>query len=111
MSSTCLWVLSSPSWKNLHYWPGIGLEEVSCLVIFAAGVYALWKIKAPEEWTSSSVLLVVSVLFDSTLWLNPRVLFNAFPLLLALGVWLRRDWYRTTTCSSPASCQWSSCST
>ena len=46
---------------------------------------------------SHSVLLVASVLVDSTLWVNPRVLFNAFPLILALGVWLRRDWYRATT--------------
>ncbi|MGH9019846.1 MAG: hypothetical protein ACRDV0_02370, partial [Acidimicrobiales bacterium] len=86
----------------LHKWPAIGLTETLSLAVFAAGVYALWRIRAPVEWSVYSLLLVASVVFDTALWANPRFLFNAFPLVLAIGVWLRRDAYRVALATSAA---------
>lgn len=83
----------------LHLWPGIGLIETLSLVVFAAGIYALWHIRAPSEWTVFVVLLVAVVIFDSAFWASPRMLLNAFPLVAALGVWLRRDAYRAAVCA------------
>ncbi len=93
--------LAAP-FSHLRLWPGIGTIELTSLAVFFLGVYALWRIRAPIEWTVYSVLLVLSTIFDSALWANPRILLNAFPLILALGAWLKRDSLRVTLAASAA---------
>jgi Mannosyltransferase (PIG-V) len=90
-------VLAPIHW--LHLWPGVGLIETLSLLVFAAGVYALWRVRAPSEWSIFAILMVAVAVFDSALWANPRLLFNAFPIVLALAVWLRRDAFRVAMCA------------
>jgi hypothetical protein len=76
---------------HLHYWPGIGLSETASLLVLAVALVAMRKINAPTEWWIFAGLVMAAVIFDSAQWVSPRFLLNAFPLLLALGVWLHRD--------------------
>lgn len=85
--------------EHLRYWPGVGLTEVLSLVVLAAGLGALVRVRAPLEWTAFALLVMGVVLFDSGTWANPRFVLNAFPLLLGLGVWARRRVFWVMTAS------------
>ena len=78
----------------LHYWPGLGLTETLSLLVLAAAVVGSIRSKVPSEWMIFGILVAAGSMFDKALWLNPRILYNAFPLLMGLAVWLRREWYR-----------------
>jgi hypothetical protein len=93
--------LSAPI-DHLRQWPGVGVVVVLDLVVAAVGFHALRRVRAPVEWVVYSVAIVGATLFDSALWVDPRVLLNAFPLVLALGVWLRRDAARVALAVSAA---------
>ncbi|HEV2427213.1 MAG TPA: hypothetical protein VGS61_03210, partial [Acidimicrobiales bacterium] len=93
--------LTSP-FDHLRHWPGIGAIELASLAVAVLGVYALAKMRAPIEWTVYSALVVLAAVFDSALWATPRILLDAFPLVLALGVWLKRDGFRIALAASAA---------
>ena len=78
----------------LHYWPGIGLSETLSFIVLVVALVGAIRSKVPSEWIVFGVLVAAGSMFDKALWLNPRILFNAFPLLMGLAVWLRRKWYR-----------------
>ncbi len=72
--------------RSLNYWPGIGITVVASLALLAWALTSFVRTRAPVEWWLYSVSIVAVVLFDSALWLTPRILMNAFPLVLAIGV-------------------------
>jgi hypothetical protein len=82
----------------LHYWPSLGLIDTAGIIMSIVGLVALWRIRAPIEWTAYALILVASVFFDSALWLTPRILLNAFPLVIGLAIWLRRGAFYTVVC-------------
>ncbi len=82
---------------HLHHWPGTALTELASLGALALAVVACVRVRVPLEWTVYGAGVILVVLIDGGSWLNPRFLLDAFPLLLGLGVWLKRDAYRAAT--------------
>jgi hypothetical protein len=70
----------------LGKWPGIGITEVLSFMVLAWALASFVRARVPVEWWLYSVSILVVVLFDAVLFVNPRVLMNAFPLVLAIGV-------------------------
>ncbi len=79
--------------------PGVALTELVSLFVLVLAVVGSLRVKAPTEWVIYGGLVMLSALFDSTLWASPRMLFNAFPLLMGLAVWARREGGRLLTYS------------
>lgn len=76
---------------HLNDWPGVALTELVSLFVLVIAVVGSLKVKVPTEWIIYGALVMASSLFDSALWASPRMLFNAFPLLMGLAVWARRE--------------------
>lgn len=61
-------------------------------------IYVVWKKhRLPLEATAYSGVILALMILPATVTARPRFLFTAFPLLIALAVWLdspsRRDWW------------------
>jgi hypothetical protein len=61
-------------------------------------IYVAWKRhRLPIEAAAYSVVVVALMILPATVTARPRFLFTAFPLLIAVAVWLdapqRRDWW------------------
>jgi hypothetical protein len=65
---------------------GSGVVTIASIVVAGLGLVALVGLRAPGEWLILSVVVLVAVTFDGGAWIAPRFLFDAFPLVLALGV-------------------------
>jgi hypothetical protein len=66
--------------------PFAGYTEVVCLAIVVWAVWCFVRGRVPLEWWLFSLSIIVVNLFDKSLLVNPRILMNAFPLVLAIGV-------------------------
>jgi hypothetical protein len=84
---------------HLGDWPGVALTELASLGVLTAALYGSWRARVPTEWILYGSLVMASALFDSTTWASPRMLYNAFPLLMGLAVWARREGGRALTYS------------
>ena len=84
---------------HLNDWPGVALTELVSLAVLAVAVVGSLRVKVPTEWIIYGGIVMASTFFDSSLWANPRMLFNAFPLLMGLAVWARREGGRLLTYS------------
>jgi hypothetical protein len=76
----------------------IGLGAVSVVV----ACWALWRWRPPGELVLYAVGVVGLALVAHTLGPRPRFVFTAIPLVWALGVWLRGEWFRLATLASTA---------
>jgi hypothetical protein len=83
----------------LNHWPGIGIIVIASLAVLAWAITSFVRARVPVEWWLYSLSIVVVVLFDSALWLTPRFLMNAFPLVLAIGVGSSRRTFLTVAIS------------
>lgn len=72
---------------------GIGTIEIVSILLAVAGLLAMWKIRAPAIWWLYTVPVLLISLFDGGSWLDPRLLLDAFPLLLAAAVWVKGRWF------------------
>jgi hypothetical protein len=72
------------SW--LGNWPGTGITEVAGIVVLMWAIVSFIRSRVPVEWWLYSMSIVVVVVFDAALILSPRILINAFPLILGIGV-------------------------
>ena len=90
-------LLAPISW--LSHWNSAGITEWTCGVLFVAALWCFVRARVPIEWWLYSVSIVVVVLFDGALYVTPRVLLNAFPLILAVGVVSeRKNFVRLAIC-------------
>ena len=67
-------------------WSGVTLVETFCVAAAAAGFWAMRRAKVPGTWWAFAVPLLASVVFDAALWLTPRFLLSAFPLIAAAAI-------------------------
>jgi len=66
----------------------------SGLVILLVSVWALWRWHPPAELVLYAAGVIGLALVARTLGPRPRFLLTALPLVWALGVWLRGEWFR-----------------
>jgi hypothetical protein len=70
----------------LSHWSPAGFTEVICIVVLAWAMTCFVRARVPISWWLYSLSIVVVTMFDGGLYLTPRILLNAFPLVLAIGV-------------------------
>jgi len=56
------------------------------IALALAGLVLLAVLRAPLSWVVMSVVVLAAVTFDGGAWIAPRFLFDAFPLVLAMGI-------------------------
>ncbi len=81
-------------------WSGITLVETGCVVLALAGLCAMRRADVPATWWIVGVAVLVSVIFDWAMWLTPRLLLDAFPLVSAAAVVMPGKRYRFVLASS-----------
>ena len=79
---------------------GITLVEVVCLLIAAGGLWAMRRARVPGTWWAFTLPFLASVVFDRGLWLTPRFLLSAFPLVPAAALVVRGRHFRFLVASS-----------
>lgn len=70
--------------------PGIPVTVSICLILAAAGCFAMRRATVPVAWWLYAVPVLAISVFGRGAWPNPRYLLNAFPLTLAAAVKLQR---------------------
>ncbi len=81
------------SWLARH--SGISAVETLCLAAAAGGIWAMHRARVPGTWWAFTVPLLCSVNFSAELWLTPRFLLGAFPLIAGAAVVARGERFRT----------------
>ncbi|HEX6257120.1 MAG TPA: hypothetical protein VFZ70_15035 [Euzebyales bacterium] len=76
----------------------IGLGAVTVVV----ACWALWRWRPPAELVLYAAGVIGLALIAHTLGPRPRFVFTAVPLVWALAVWLRGEWFRLVTLASSA---------
>jgi hypothetical protein len=74
--------------------PGITLVELCCAVIAGAGLWAMHRARVPGTWWAFTLAFLASIVFDGGLWLTPRLLLSAFPLVPAAAIAVRSERFR-----------------
>lgn len=94
----------STPWTTLAAGTWVSVIEAECLLVVLLGILALVAIRAPATWWVYAVPVVFAFTFDVNLWVNPRVLLNAWPLWVAIAVALRnlKGFVVVTTMSAAA---------
>lgn len=72
------------------------------LIVALAGAWALWRWRPPGALVVYAAAVLGLALVARTLGPRPRFVFTALPLVWALGVWLRGEWFRITVIASTA---------
>ena len=67
-------------------------ECVTCALVLI-GYAAMVRVHAPYTWYLYTAPMIFLGMFDGGNWLNPRILLDAFPLLLAIAVKARGKWF------------------
>jgi hypothetical protein len=93
-------VLAPARWVTTS--TGITLVETCCVVLALGGVWAMRRARVPAPWWIFAVLVLMSVAFDWALWLTPRLLLDAFPLVPAAALVVHGKPYRFVLVSSTA---------
>ncbi len=70
--------------------PGVTVVTSASVAVALVGLVALAVLRAPLAWLSLSVIVIAAVTFDGGAWIAPRFVFDAFPLVLAVGIALPR---------------------
>jgi len=83
-------------------WTGITLVESCCVVFAIGGLWAMRRARVPATWWAFVVPVLASVIFDWALWLTPRLLLDAFPLVPAAAMVVHGKRYRVVLASSTA---------
>ncbi len=73
---------------------GIPATVALSLLLAAAAFAAMVKVRAPATWWLFAIAVVGVGLFSAGSWVNPRILLDAFPLELAVGVAVRGPAFR-----------------
>lgn len=73
--------------------PGTMLVGIGLVILFVSG-WALWRWRPPAELVLYAAGVIGLALVARTLGTRPRFLLTALPLIWALGVWLRGEWFR-----------------
>ena len=66
--------------------PGISVVETVCFVMVVAGLWAMHRARVPGTWWAFTVVFVASVVFDGGMWLTPRLVLSAVPLVPAVAM-------------------------
>jgi hypothetical protein len=82
--------------------PGITFVETLCIVIAVAGLGAMRRARVPGTWWAFALPLLASVVFDGGVWLTPRVLLSAVPLVPAVAIAMNGRHVRVLAASSAA---------
>jgi hypothetical protein len=85
-------LLAPVSWFGKS--PGISFVEAFCAVIAVAGLWAMRRARVPGTWWVFTLALLASIAFDGGLWLTPRLLLSAFPIVPAAAMAVRGERYR-----------------
>jgi hypothetical protein len=83
-------------------WSGITLVETCCVVLALGGLCAMRRARVPVTWWVVVGAVLVTVIFDWALWLTPRLLLDAFPLVPAAAVVVHPTRVRFVLASSAA---------
>ena len=83
-------------------WSGITLVETCCIVLAIGGLWAMRRARVPATWWIVVVAVLLSVIFDWTLWLTPRFLLDVFPVVPAAAVVLEGRRYQIVVAISAA---------
>jgi hypothetical protein len=79
---------------------GIPVTVGVCLVLVAVAIACLARIAAPATWWLVALPVVGVGLFSGGSWLDPRLLLDAFPLELAVGVAARGATFKVLAVAS-----------
>jgi hypothetical protein len=82
--------------------PGITLVETVCVAIAVGGLWAMRRARVPGTWWAFTAVFLVSVMFDGGMWLTPRLLLSAVPLVPAVAVAVDDRSFRIVAASSAA---------
>jgi hypothetical protein len=74
--------------------PGITLVELFCAVVAGAGMWAMHRARVPGTWWIFTLAFLASIVFDGGMWLTPRLLLSAFPLVPAAAIAVRGEGFR-----------------
>jgi hypothetical protein len=66
--------------------PAISAVETLCLVGAGAGLWAMGRARVPGTWWAFTLPFLASVVFDGGVWLTPRLLLSAVPLVPAVAM-------------------------
>lgn len=72
------------------------------LIVAVVGGWALWRWRPPGALVVYAAGVLGLALVARTLGPRPRFVFTALPLVWALGVWLRGEWFRVMVIASTA---------
>jgi hypothetical protein len=83
-------------------WSGVTLVETLCLAVALGGVWVMHRAHVPGTWWAFTLPFLASVIFDSALWLTPRLLLSAFPLVAGAAIVLTGKRFQILLASSAA---------
>ncbi len=81
-------------------WSGVTIVETLCVVAALGGMWAMRRARVPGTWWAFTLPFLASVVFDSALWLTPRLLLSAFTLVAAIAIVLDAKRFRMLVVSS-----------
>lgn len=100
------WWIAEKAWgQGIHFsapinWlhpsnPASYIPATECVTfaIVVLGYLAMSRARVPLVWYLYSAPMIFLGMFDGGNWLNPRILLDAFPLLLAIAVKVRGKWF------------------
>jgi len=81
-------------------WSGVTLVETLCVAVALGGLWLMHRARVPGTWWAFTLPFLASVMFDSALWLTPRLLLSAFPLVAGAAIVLTGKRFRMLLASS-----------
>ncbi len=79
---------------------GIALVETFSVVVALGGLGAMRRARVPATWWVFTLPFLASVVFDAGLWLTPRLLLSAFPLVPGAAIALEGRRFRVLVAAS-----------
>lgn len=81
-------------------WSGVTLIETLCAAAAVGGLWVMHRARVPGTWWAFTLPLLASVVFDSALWLTPRLLLSAFTFMAATALAFDGKRFRLVAASS-----------
>ena len=92
-------------WAPLHWlstWSGVTVVETASIALAVGGLWAMARARVPGTWWVYTVAFLGSIVFDSALWMTPRLLLSAFPLVAGFAMIVRPERVRVVLAASGA---------
>jgi hypothetical protein len=90
------------SWQWFTTWSGVTAVEALSVAVGFGGLWLMHRARVPGTWWAFTLPFFASVMFDSALWLTPRLLLSAFPLVAGAAIVLTAKRFQSLLASSAA---------